>query len=111
MPVMFIVMPVPKFPSGLQEGGKSHSVTVWYLQAMQLKIRDSHYLTGKVAKGYLNVREWMEVVENDKVVPSLLLLSREKNPDRKKQNKTKQNYKLIFVWFTNQKTVPKAGYQ
>ena len=64
---------------------------------MRLKIRDSHYLTGKVAKGYLNVREWMEVVENDKVVPSLLLLSREKNPDRKKQNKTKQNYKLIFV--------------
>ena len=47
---------------------------------MQLKIRDSHYLTGKVAKGYLSVRERMEVVESNKVFPSLLLLSREKKP-------------------------------
>ena len=66
---------------------------------MQLKIRDSHYLTGKVAKGYLSVRERMEVVESNKVFPSLLLLSREKNPDRKtktKQNKTKLQINFLF---------------
>ena len=30
MPVL-MPMPMPKFLSGLQEGGKSHRVAVWYL--------------------------------------------------------------------------------
>ena len=42
MPLMSMVMPVPKLPSGLEEGGKSNGVAVWYLQAMRLKIRDNH---------------------------------------------------------------------
>ena len=56
---------------------------------MRLKICDSH-LTCKVANKCLNVRERVEVVEWEKMVPSLPLLSCElsvsvkENPDKKK---------------------------
>ena len=59
------------------------------IQALRLKICDSH-LTCKVANKCLNVREWVEVVEWNKMVHSLPLLSCElsvsvkENPDRKK---------------------------
>ena len=59
---------------------------------MRLKICDSH-LTCKVANKCLNVRERVEVVEWNKMVPSLPLLSCElsvsvkENPDRKKKKK------------------------
>ena len=59
---------------------------------MRLKICDSH-LTCKVANKCLNVRERVEVVERNKLVPSLPLLSCElsvcvkENPDRKKKKK------------------------
>ena len=45
--------------------GKSHSVLVWYLQAMRLKIRGSH-LKCKVANKCLNVRERVELVGRNK---------------------------------------------
>ena len=57
---------------------------------MRLKICDSH-LTYKVANKCLNVREQVEVVEWNKMVPSLsllsceLLVSAKENPDRKKK--------------------------
>ena len=57
---------------------------------MRLKICDSH-LTCKVANKCLNVRERVEVVEWNKMVPSFPLLSCElsvtvkENPDRKKK--------------------------
>ena len=61
------------------------------MQALRLKICDSH-LTCKVANKCLNVRERVEVVEWNKMVFSLPLLSCElsvsvkENPDRKKKN-------------------------
>ena len=48
-----------------QLGGKSHRVAFWYLQAVRLKIRDSHF-TCKVAKKNLNVCERVKVVERNK---------------------------------------------
>ena len=45
----------------IRYGGKSHGVVVWWIQAVQLKICDSH-LTRKVANKCLNVRERVEVV-------------------------------------------------
>ena len=74
------------------QGGKSHRVAVWQIQALRLKISDSH-LTCKVANKCLNVCERVEVVEWNKMVPSLPLLSCElsvsvkENPDRKKNKK------------------------
>ena len=62
------------------------------MQALRLKICDSH-LTCKVANKCLNVRERVEVVDWNKMVPSLPLLSLElsasvkENPDRKKKEK------------------------
>ena len=71
------------------QGGKSHRVAVWQIQALRLKICDSH-LKCKVANKCLNVGERVEVVECNKMVPFLPLLSCElsasvkENPDRKK---------------------------
>ena len=62
---------------------------------MQLKIRGSH-LTWKVANKCLNVRGWLELVERNKDVPFLSLLSCEssvtvkENPDRKKKDVDKE---------------------
>ena len=42
--------------------GKYHRVSVWQIQAVRSKIRDSH-LTCKVSNKYQNVRELVEVVE------------------------------------------------
>ena len=72
------------------QGGKSHRVAVWQIQALRLKICDSH-LTCKAANKCLNVLEQVGVVEWNKMVPSLPLLSCElsvsvkENPDRKKK--------------------------
>ena len=49
----------------IPQGGKSHRVAVWQIQAVRLKICDSH-LTCKVANKCLNVRERAEVVEWNK---------------------------------------------
>ena len=72
------------------QGGKSHRVLVWLLQAMRLKIHDSH-LTCRVECKFLNVSEPVEEVErNKKMFPSLPLLPSElsvsvkENPNRKK---------------------------
>ena len=60
------------------------------VRALRLKICDSH-LTCKVANKCLNARERVEVIEWNKMVASLLLLSCEfsvslkENPDRKKK--------------------------
>ena len=62
---------------------------------LRLKICDSH-LTCKVAHKCLNVRERVEVVEWNKKVPSLPLLSCElsvsvkENPDNNKKKKKKK---------------------
>ena len=104
--------PMPKFLSGLQEGGKSHRVAVWYLQEMRLKIRDS--LTGKVAKRYLNVCERVEVVEKNKwsllfsccPVYCQCLWKKTKTKNKKKQKK--QNYKLIFCLIDQSKNRPNS---
>ena len=70
-----------------------------------LKIHDSH-LTCKVVNKCLNVCKWVEVAEwNKKMVPSLLLLSRQlpvsvkEDPDSKKKNKKtkKQTIKLLLL--------------
>lgn len=66
-----------------------HEVAVWWLNVMQLKICGSHF-TCKVADNYLNVCEWVVVVERntDSLLPSLAVLwiasVYERNPDRKK---------------------------
>ena len=49
----------------IQQGGKSQRVAVWKIQAVRLKICDSH-LSCKVANKCLDVREWVEVVEWNK---------------------------------------------
>ena len=65
---------------------------------------DSH-LTCKVANKCLNVRKWVEVVEWNKMVLSLPLLSCElsvsvkENPDRKKNLKKKKNFFYISACF------------
>ena len=69
---------------------------------MRLKICDSH-LTCKVANKCLNVREGVEVVEWNKMVPSLPLLSCElsvslkENPDRKKKDAKKRLNTLNII--------------
>ena len=74
---------------------------------MRLKICDSH-LTCKVANKCLNVRERVEVVEWNKMVPSLPLLSCElsvsvkKNPDRKKKG-FNFSFKMQFLSFSGSK--------
>ena len=67
------------------------------------KICDSH-LTCKVANKCLNVHERVEVVEWNKMVPSLPLLSCElsvsmkENPDRKKNNNNKDSRTTSRQW-------------
>ena len=67
------------------------------IQVLRLKIYDSH-LTGKAANKCLNVLERVEVVEWNKMVSSLPLLSCElsvsvkEDPDRKKKTNS-------FVYF------------
>ena len=46
----------------LRKGGKSHRLVVWEIQAVLLKICNSH-LTCEVANKCLNVSERVEVVE------------------------------------------------
>ena len=70
---------------------------------LRLKICDSH-LTCKVANKCLNVRERVEVVEWNKMVSSLPLLSCElwvsvkENPDRKKKKKEDVSMKRIYCF-------------
>ena len=73
---------------------------------MRLKICDSH-LTCKVANKCLNVRERVEVVEWNKMIPSLPLLSCElsvsveENPDRKKNICTLRTNWKFCIFFSN----------
>ena len=48
----------------IRENGKSHRAAVWQIQAVHLKICDSH-LTCKVANKCLHVREEVEVIEKE----------------------------------------------
>ena len=111
MPVL-MPTPMPKFLSGLQEGGKSHRVAVWYLREMQLKICDS--LTGKVAKRYLNVCKRVEVVEKNKwsllfsCCPVYCQCLSEKKIKQKTKKAKKQNYKLIFCLIDQSKNRPNS---
>ena len=70
----------------IQEDGKNHRVAAWQLQAVRLKIRDSH-LTCKVVNKGPNVRGWVEAVERNVDGPLPCLVNRQylkENPDRKK---------------------------
>ena len=64
------------------------------MQALPLKICDSH-LTCKVANKCLNVRERVEVVERNKMVPSLPLLSCELSVYVKENSD--RNEKFLFL--------------
>ena len=52
----------------IQEGGKSHRVAAWQLQAVRLKIRDI-CLPCKAANKFLNDCKQVEVVERNKEGP------------------------------------------
>ena len=69
---------------------------------MRLKKCDSH-LTCKVANEYLNVRVRVEVVEWNKMVPTLSLLPckssvsvKENSNRKKKQKNSKENFLVFF---------------
>ena len=46
----------------IHQGGKSHLLVAWSIQATRLKICDNH-LTFAVANKCLKIREWVEVAD------------------------------------------------
>ena len=75
---------------------------------MELKIRGSNF-SGKLANKYLNIHEWVEVVEeNINDPPSLHLLPRElwvyvkENPNKKNKHQLKLGSVSLLLFFYNQ---------